>query len=69
MKRSTEHGMATFDQALYALYKEGEITYDDAILHADSANEVRLMIKLGSEDIEKSSMEMDDVTLVHSEDW
>ena len=49
MKRSTEHGMNTFDQALYKLYLEGEISYDDAILHADSANEVRLMIKLGGE--------------------
>ncbi len=49
MKRSTEQGMNTFDQALYSLYKEGEISYDDAIMHADSANEVRLMIKLGDE--------------------
>ena len=49
MKRSTEHGMITFDQALYKLYQEGEISYDDAILHADSANEVRLMIKLGDD--------------------
>ncbi len=47
MKRSTEQGMMTFDQALYDLYKAGEISYEDAILHADSANEVRLMIKLG----------------------
>jgi twitching motility protein PilU len=46
MKESTEHGMRTFDQALFALYKEGEITRDDALLYADSANEVRLMIKL-----------------------
>lgn len=49
MKRSNEHGMITFDQALYKLYQEGEITYDDAIMHADSANEVRLMIKLGKD--------------------
>ncbi len=47
MKQSTEHGMITFDLALYSLYAKGEITYEDAILHADSANEVRLMIKLG----------------------
>ncbi len=46
MKESTEHGMQTFDQALFQLYKEGEITRDDALLYADSANEVRLMIKL-----------------------
>lgn len=69
MKRSTEHGMMTFDQALYALYSEGEITHDDAILHADSANEVRLMIKLGSGDVDQTSVEMDDISLVHEEDW
>ncbi|MBE8718974.1 PilT/PilU family type 4a pilus ATPase [Cellvibrio polysaccharolyticus] len=49
MKKSTELGMQTFDQALYALYDAGEITYEDALLHADSANDLRLMIKLGSE--------------------
>ncbi|TWH76108.1 twitching motility protein PilU [Azomonas agilis] len=49
MKRSTEQGMQTFDQALYQLYNAGEITHEDALLHADSANDLRLMIKLGSE--------------------
>lgn len=49
MKRSTELGMQTFDQALYALYSQGEITYEDALAHADSANDLRLMIKLGTE--------------------
>jgi twitching motility protein PilU len=47
MKRSTEHGMVTFDQCLYDLYRKGEITYEDAVAHADSQNEVRIMIKLG----------------------
>jgi twitching motility protein PilU len=41
--------MQTFDQALYSLYESGEITYEDAISHADSPNDLRLMIKLGSE--------------------
>jgi twitching motility protein PilU len=49
MKKSNELGMQTFDQSLYALYDAGEITYEDAIKHADSANDLRLMIKLGSE--------------------
>lgn len=49
MKKSTEQGMQTFDQALYDLYDAGEITYEDALAHADSANDLRLMIKLGSE--------------------
>lgn len=48
MKRSRESGMQTFDQALYELYKAGEISYEDALRNADSSNEVRLMIKLGA---------------------
>lgn len=49
MKKSTEIGMQTFDQALYDLYDAGEITYEDALSHADSPNDLRLRIKLGSE--------------------
>ncbi|HBX37529.1 MAG TPA: type IV pili twitching motility protein PilT, partial [Pseudohongiella sp.] len=37
------------DQALYKLYSSGEITYEDALAHADSANDLRLMIKLGAD--------------------
>ena len=36
MKESTELGMQTFDQALFALYQEGEISYEDALRYADS---------------------------------
>ncbi len=50
MKKSREHGMQTFDQALYDLYVDGKISYQDALKHADSRNEVRLMIKLGTQD-------------------
>lgn len=46
MRDSGHHGMNTFDQAMFRMYKEGKISYDDALRHADSANEVRLMIKL-----------------------
>ncbi len=49
MSKSTEQGMQTFDQALYKLYSEGEITYESALAHADSPNDLRLMIKLGSD--------------------
>ena len=41
--------MQTSDRVLYNLYAQGEITYEDALLHADSANDLRLLIKLGSE--------------------
>lgn len=49
MKKSREMGMQTFDQALYDLYMVGEITYADALAHADAPNDLRLMIKLESE--------------------
>lgn len=48
MKRSRDIGMQTFDQALFDLYENGEITYADAIKHADSPNDLRLQIKLES---------------------
>jgi len=48
MAKSTEHGMQTFDQALFRLFKSGEVTYEDALHHADSPNDLRLMIKLDS---------------------
>jgi twitching motility protein PilU len=46
MSKSTEQGMQTFDQALYKLFSSGDITYDAAL--ADSANDLRLVINLGS---------------------
>ncbi len=49
MSKSTEQGMQTFDQALYRLYSEGEISYEAALSHADSPNDLRLMIKLGAD--------------------
>lgn len=49
MAKSTEQGMQTFDQALFELYKAGEITYEDGLAYADSANDLRLMIKLDND--------------------
>ena len=63
MKRSLQQGMKTFDLALLELYKAGDISYEDAIHHADSANEVRLMIKLDEEDPAKLADAMSGVSL------
>ena len=70
MKRSREQGMVTFDQALYDLYEEGEITYEDALKFADSTNEVRLMIKLQSSTSDKSELDraVDRISLVEKDD-
>ncbi|MGD9386903.1 MAG: PilT/PilU family type 4a pilus ATPase [Gammaproteobacteria bacterium] len=48
MSRSTRLGMKTFDQALFDLFEEGKISYEDALRNADSRNELRLRIKLES---------------------
>lgn len=70
MAKSGQHGMRTFDQALYELYKNGDITYEDAINHADSANELRLMIKLGEtrgQNVDAMAASLDGVTLEEPE--
>jgi twitching motility protein PilU len=46
MAKSKEMGMQTFDQALFDLYKNGRISYDNAIHYADAPNDLRLMIKM-----------------------
>ena len=48
MTKSRELGMRTFDAALFDLYNDGFISYEEAIRNADSANELRLNIKLKS---------------------
>ncbi len=68
MKKSTEVGMQTFDQALYELYDRGEITYEDALAYADSPNDLRLMIKLASEtDAEYLSNAADELSIQDDE--
>jgi len=49
MERSTELGMQTFDQSLYQLYCDGVISYENALQYADSQNNLRLMIKMGTQ--------------------
>lgn len=46
MSKSNELGMKTFDQALFDLFEDDKITYEDALRNADSMNELRLRIKL-----------------------
>jgi len=68
MKESTQLGMKTFDQALFELYQAGEITYEDALRHADSANEVRLKIKLAQGgDVRTLSAGLDGVEVVKAD--
>ena len=65
MAKSTEEGMQTLDQSLIAAYKEGLISHEDAVRYADSANDVRLALKM----YEKGKVSFDDgIGLTFDED-
>jgi twitching motility protein PilU len=65
MKDSTHHGMVTFDQSLLALYQNGQIAYEEALRHADSANDLRLAVKLSEgADSDSLSGKMQDMDLL-----
>jgi twitching motility protein PilU len=67
MKQSTNLGMCTFDQNLVELYHQGHVSYEDALRYADSANEVRLAIKLAQGgDAHSLSQGLGDVELVET---
>ena len=46
MAKGALDGMQTFDQSLYGLYRDHRISYQTALSHADSVNDLRLKIKL-----------------------
>lgn len=56
MKKSTELGMQTFDQSLFEAFEAGIISFEDAIRFADSANDLRLNIKLNSQRAKTSDL-------------
>ncbi len=55
MAQSREQGMETFDGALFKLFEDGKISYEEALKNADSVNDLRLRIKLES----KNSLDRD----------
>jgi twitching motility protein PilU len=54
--KSNEAGMQTFDQALFDLYEDQRITFEDALRNADSVNDIRLRIKLESDTARKTGV-------------
>jgi twitching motility protein PilU len=60
MEQGVQEGCQTFDQSLFTLYRDGKIALDQALINADSMNNLRLKIKLAglqgdeeTEEIEK----------------
>ena len=68
--KSREAGMQTFDQALFDLFEERKITFEDALRNADSVNDIRLRIKLESDTARKMGLVEDhrDFELEESDD-
>ena len=67
--KSREQGMQTFDHALYDLYKAGKITYESAMIHATSSNNLRLMLKMeGGEVPEQKSSGINRLNIVSDKD-
>jgi twitching motility protein PilU len=68
MSAGTREGMQTFDQAVFDIYKTGRISYENAIAYADSANDLRLRIKMdeigekGEEKVEEDKLKGPDET-------
>jgi twitching motility protein PilU len=62
MAQGTVEGMQTFDQSLFDLYRQGIIDFDTAVGYADSANDLRLRIKMEEvgekKDIHESSLRL-----------
>ncbi|WP_374669581.1 PilT/PilU family type 4a pilus ATPase [Ramlibacter sp.] len=58
--KSTDLGMHTFDQSLYDLYQEAEITLDDALENADSRTDLSLRIRMhaGADDADLSGFDL-----------
>ena len=58
MEQGVQEGSQTFDQALFALYKEGKIRLEQALINADSANNLRLKIKLAGLKVDQEPEEL-----------
>jgi twitching motility protein PilU len=56
MEQGIQEGCQTFDQALFELYKNGKITLEQALVNADSANNLRLKIKLAGLKLDEAAM-------------
>ncbi|MEZ0308725.1 MAG: type IV pili twitching motility protein PilT, partial [Ramlibacter sp.] len=56
MKKSRNLGMQTFDQALFDMFENNVITFEDALRNADSVNDLRLQIKLNSQRAKSSDL-------------
>jgi len=72
MEAGEQSGMRTFDQALFRLWRDGEISEIEALRNADSTNNLRLKMKMatieGASDGDDSAVSVDDMLQHHGDD-
>ncbi len=65
MKQGMEHGMQTFDEALYRLYAGAQISYTEALEHADSRTDLALRVRLdGPAPTDGSGLQLTDMEIM-----
>jgi len=68
MEAGEQHGMRTFDQALFQLWKNGKISEIEALRNADSANNLRLKMKMSAiEGTGNDKASVDDILKQHGD--
>ncbi len=58
MEKSENLGMRTFDSALFNLYQDGRIDFDNALHNSDSPNNLRLKINLSGKSVAANTKKM-----------
>ncbi len=58
MEQGVQEGCQTFDDALFVFYKERRISFDQAMINSDSANNLRLRIKLAGLKVDDEPQEV-----------
>ena len=61
MEQGVQEGCQTFDDALFMLYKERRISFDQAMINADSANNLRLKIKFAGLKVDDEPQEVQSI--------
>ena len=61
MEQGVQEGCQTFDDALFMLYKERRISFDQAMINSDSANNLRLRIKLAGLKVDDEPQEVQQI--------
>jgi twitching motility protein PilU len=58
MEQAVQEGSQTFDHVLFQLYQAGKVTLDQALINADSANNLRIKIKLAGLKVDEDPLPM-----------